>query len=196
MIKVRGFTLVEVLISLTLMSLLTVVLFSGFRVGVKSWSILNTHIDNTEAARSVQELLYRHFSQFHAAMLRDNQFRPAPAFLGESTRIRYVAPLSISTGNIPYLIEMYSDPQAGPGIFIRYTIFQNTLSADELLSHAKTIKIDKNLSIKFSYFLTEQWKDYLPVGGIPNLVRVTIFRNNEAISTRTFEILTASSPSA
>lgn len=175
MSRERGFTLLEVLVALTLMSLLVVVLFGGFRAGLRAWQSMELHVERTEDPRQLSSLIYRHLTQMMPVMLRDENFHPAPAFLGEKNRLRYVAPLAMSVGDVPYLVEIIDGYNGKSGVWIRYAPVRAGATIGEVFAGASYQQVSKKLSIAFSYFHEGEWKESLPLGARPDLVSVKLY---------------------
>lgn len=170
----RGFTLFEVLVALTLMALLTVVLFGGFRAGLRSWQALDSHVASVDGVRRLSDLLYRHLSQIMAVQLKDKDFRPVPAFSGESGRLQYVAPLSMSVGDVPHLVEISNAPTGRTGVWIRFAPVRPGQTAEQLLGGSTYQRVGEDVSVNFSYFVDGQWLDRAPPGAPPALVAVEL----------------------
>lgn len=170
----RGFTLFEVLVALTLMALLTVVLFGGFRAGLRSWQALDSHVASVDGVRRLSDLLYRHLSQVMAVHLKDKDFRPVPAFSGESGRLQYVAPLSMSVGDVPHLIEISNAPTGRSGVWIRFAPVRPGMTAEQMFGDSSYQRIGEGISVHFSYFVDGQWLDHVPPGAPPALVAVEL----------------------
>ncbi|MCF7984176.1 MAG: prepilin-type N-terminal cleavage/methylation domain-containing protein [Thiohalocapsa sp.] len=93
----RGFTLVELLIALTLIAMITVLMFSGLRLGTRAWEGVETVSERVADIRVARN--------FVEGILR--QARPASVFLdglelqvfaGDAERIDLVAPLTENVG--------------------------------------------------------------------------------------------------
>lgn len=102
----RGFTLVELLIALTLVAMITVLMFSGLRLGTRAWEGVEVASERVADIRIARNFVER--------MLR--QARPASVFVdglqldvfaGDAERIEFVAPLTENVG-IPglYLLRL------------------------------------------------------------------------------------------
>lgn len=89
----RGFTLLELLIALSLLGLMLVLLFGGLRLGVRSWDAAQGTLDTMGTVRAVEGFLRREFSQIHPYRFKGPDAQPVLAFLGERERVRFVAPL-------------------------------------------------------------------------------------------------------
>jgi general secretion pathway protein J len=93
----RGFTLVELLIALVLIATTTVLLFSGLRLGSRTWEgveRVSERIGDLRVARSFIERTLRQVRD-ESVMLDGAEFK---LFAGEQERIEFVAPLSDHVG--------------------------------------------------------------------------------------------------
>lgn len=65
--RVQGFTLVEVLVAVSLLSLLLGLLFGAMRTGMRSWQAAERRIEAAEVAGQAERFLLRIITQAHAA---------------------------------------------------------------------------------------------------------------------------------
>src|SRR5690348_9183538 len=86
----RGFTLVELLVALSLMALISIALFGGMRFGMRAWETGTQRIDQATRIELVQSLLRRQLSQAKLPPTKSNE--SAPAFVGKADRVAFVAP--------------------------------------------------------------------------------------------------------
>ena len=95
----RGFTLIELLIALTLLGLLTVVLFGGLRFGTRAWEAGSARAERLAEVEAVQGLLRRQIAQAlpPAERARTSQSGEA-AFAGEEEALRFTAPVPSHIG--------------------------------------------------------------------------------------------------
>ncbi|MBV5310772.1 prepilin-type N-terminal cleavage/methylation domain-containing protein [Chromatium okenii] len=93
----RGFTLVELLIALALISLITLLLFSGLRLGTRAWEAVDAAAEHTGELRLAQGFLMRVLSQteFTTITAAENS---VVLFRGDSTHLECAAPLSEHVG--------------------------------------------------------------------------------------------------
>lgn len=168
----KAFTLIETLIALTLMSLLIMVLFGGFRVGVRSWSISEDYITKAEEPRQLSALLYRHLGQIVPVKLGGISFDSLMAFESQPERIRYAAPLAMSVGNAYYLFEMINNHEGRGGLWVRFAPLVDGWTAEDIFAQTQFLQVSEQWSVRFSYFNGEQWLDEMPDGRMPVLVSV------------------------
>lgn len=170
----RGFTLLETLIALVLMSLLMVALFGGFRAGIASWRVADNHIVQAEPQVLVSRMLYRHLSAVH--MVQEADFfkleEALPAVRGTTDRISYTAPLALAVDNQLYSIELANEPGGRAGLWIRYVPYDPALDMQAELEDAEYLQLSGELGMQLSYFVEEDWVDELSEDAVPKLVRV------------------------
>ena len=88
----EGFTLVELLVTITLLSLLLVVLFGGLRFGVRAWDGVQAHGVGTDELRVVQDLLRREIEQAYPAYDTTDPLHPVIDFHASSDSMTFLAP--------------------------------------------------------------------------------------------------------
>jgi general secretion pathway protein J len=102
-----GFTLIELLIALTLLGLVSVVLFGGLRFGTRAWEVGSLQAERLAQVQAVQALLRRRIAQAMppgaeaAAELVGAADRRA-TFAGEAAALHFVAavPARVGVGGI------------------------------------------------------------------------------------------------
>lgn len=92
-----GFTLLELLIALTLLGMILVLLFGGLRLGVRSWDASQKQVDSLNSIRSLENFLRQELSLIYPYVWK-NASEGRVAFLGERNRLSFVAPLPSRVG--------------------------------------------------------------------------------------------------
>lgn len=95
-----GFTLLELLISMTLLGLLMVVLFGGFRFGARAWERNTAQATATDEVRLAQALLRRELSRIYPMFRMDQANLEARHvdFDGNEERMTFLAPAPDALG--------------------------------------------------------------------------------------------------
>lgn len=96
-LKQTGFTLLELLIAMTLLGMILVLLFGGLRLGVRSWDASQKQIDSLNSIRSLENFLRRELSLAYPYLWKNSQGRRV-AFLGERNKLNFVAQLPSRVG--------------------------------------------------------------------------------------------------
>ena len=193
MSRQSGFTLLETLVAMTLMSLLMLALFGGFRAGIASWQVAERHIEDNEPQLLLNRMLYRHLAQLYVPESAETVFRWAPsevAFVGAPDRVFYVAPLALSADNQLYAIELASAPGGREGVWIRYLPYDQ-LGPEGLVSSLNMLEytqVSNSLRVRFEYFSGDQWQEELGIGTTPTLVRVHWAADDRIWSSTTFRV--------
>lgn len=88
-----GFTLLELVVAITLMGLVLVVLYSGLRLGLNGTDSGERRAEATNRLRLVQELIRRQLAQSMTLYRPDERQEPAVAFAGQPNSVEFVAPM-------------------------------------------------------------------------------------------------------
>jgi general secretion pathway protein J len=86
----RGFTLLEILVAVTLLGLLMAALLGGVRLGVRAWEASGTRLDDDARLSAVQDFLRERLTQARLSETPATTRRPGPAFHGERDRLSFV----------------------------------------------------------------------------------------------------------
>lgn len=93
----RGFTLLELMISLTLLGMILVLLFGGLRLSVRSWDSVQKQVDTLNSVRSVESFLRREMERIYPYRWKAG-LPQRFAFVGERHKLHFVAPLPSRIG--------------------------------------------------------------------------------------------------
>lgn len=94
-----GFTLLELVVAITLMGLVLVVLYSGLRLGLNSWEGGEQRAEAINRQRLVAEFLRRQLAQSMTVYQKSNDPQEKTvAFVGQSNSIEFVAPMLAQLG--------------------------------------------------------------------------------------------------
>ena len=95
--RLRGFTLVELLIALAMIGLITLLLFSGLRLGSRAWEAVEKVSGQTDELRLAHGFLARALSQARSLNVIVDA-ASISVFGGDDTRLEFAAPLSEHVG--------------------------------------------------------------------------------------------------
>lgn len=178
MAKQAGFTLVELLVALVLLSFLFLLLIGGLQFGTKIWSEREPAFSHTSQALAVQDLLRRLLSEARPVMVQTDKTKPQQAFfVGTQNSVRFVAPMlrHLGMGGF-YEVALHlakGDSDQSGNLEMSWRVFPQ--GADE----QRVVLLDNVSRIEFAFFgpprpneaprWSTEWRDkqYLP-----DLVRV------------------------
>lgn len=86
-----GFTLLEVLVAVTILAAIMTSAFGALRVGARSWEAGVTRANETEALRTAADMLRRQFNQAIPLFWKEDDVERL-AFVGEREQVRFIAP--------------------------------------------------------------------------------------------------------
>lgn len=155
----RGFTLLEMLIAFSLVSLLFVALFAAFNIIGRSWDAADTRMNKTEDMRLISDFLRRQLGQAMVVKITGEKEGTVYAFEGTSTTLHYAAPLQPlqHKGGI-FLIQLeIVDGKAGKMLQMLYVPYRPELTWEEAFKDAEPVPVFDGLQdASFAYFGAEE----------------------------------------
>ena len=165
-----GFTLLELVVAITLMGVVLVLLYSGLRLGLNGWDGGEARAEATNRLRLVEEFLRRQLAQSMTVYQTNNQQENwqenrqenrqenVVVFTGQADRIEFVAPMlaQLGQGGL-YRVRI----EVGDGrLWIRWRPY---LPADPNAGEEReTVLLEKVSSVEWAYFGAERDDDPQP----------------------------------
>lgn len=186
----RGFTLLELVIGMTLLGFILALLFGGFRLAANTWDAVETRIERTNDEQLARALVRRLLAQMQPVRWKKAVNLPI-AFMGERGGLRALAPLTGQAGAGGLrLIELVREGEeataTGKGL-TRLVLRQAPVRYDvedfaSGLNEAKSYLVLGNLdAVEFSYFGPDKrgeqprWQDvWTNPEQLPQLVRLRL----------------------
>jgi general secretion pathway protein J len=180
-----GFTLIEVLIAMSLLSIMMLLLFSSMNTSVRNWDAGEQRISEVSKAAATYNFFRRHLTSIQPLIddfsgdEEDAEF----AFQGRPDAIRFVATLPASAGRMglqSFYIALEQEQQKSGKIQVAIEPFF-PVAEGRTWREDKVILIDQVASLTFSYFglaEDEQEKDWhsewLQRQNMPELIKIAI----------------------
>lgn len=176
-----GFTLVEILVAMTMLGVLSLALFGGLRFGMRAWDRIEEHAVGMDEMRAAQKLLRRSLEQAYPLYITGDRDFPNVDFEGTSDALVFLAPapkVLANGGYARFSIRMKNYDQ-GKSLIITATS-KPVFPGAPAYSQEETL-LGNISSVKFSYFGKAQptdvprWHDRWqgqPI--LPQLVRIHI----------------------
>jgi general secretion pathway protein J len=191
----RGFTLLELLIALTIVALIVVIIFSALRIGIRAWEKGEKDVDMRQRQRIVLDLIKRQLASTCASDVwgRDQQLA---SLKGDSKSIDFVSHIPLTPGNRFGLVYVqYAVKKDKEGKKEHLTFYEKSIALpdkksgagnpdegdfSELLPGMKSIVFEylKDRPGEEASIWQKTW-DPAVDKGVPRAVRVTLEENDE-----------------
>lgn len=147
----KGFTLIEVIIAITIVSMIAVIIGSAFNIGIRAWNKGDTEIDDSQRLRFFSEKLAEQIKSAYPYQI-DKDGKKNIAFQGESDSLWFVTLSGKGFKWVSYSIKN-NKFMLGHGIIPDKKILEKISSEGEAIES----EVSK---IEFEYFSTEDndWK--------------------------------------
>ena len=174
----QGFTLIEVVIALTIVATLLVVIFAGLRVGLAAWQRGEVRAEVLDRTRSLAQILTPTLNAAYPYQRPATVREPARLlFEGEAERVAFVtaaAPFPTAAPIAFTAVTFSLEP--GAGLAIR----QKPLPNDDAFEHLPAAAVDASVgAVRFRYFrdADRTWADRWDAAvekSLPAAVEVTL----------------------
>lgn len=179
-----GFTLIEVLIGMTLFSLVLVLIFSGLHSISRSWRAANLQAEDNDNYRLVMSFIRRQLSQARPILYLDGEDNPV-IFDGNNDNLRLVTPLPSHRGGYGlYLVSFYINENTLELSYQPLFTLKDWPGIEHYKSN-RTALINNVTDLNFNYFgyaedsKTARWHDsWNSRKQLPMLVRVKLLNDD------------------
>ena len=189
----RGFTLLELLIALTIVAVIVVIVFGALRIGIRAWEKGERDVNVRQRQRIVLDLIKRQLVSISLSEVRGKD-RQLLSLKGDAKSIEFVSHLPITPG-IPFglvYVKYAVKPVKGDdrehltfyeknvALFDEKTSTLDDSNFSELLSGMKSIVFEylKDRPGEAESPWQKSW-DPAVDKGVPRAVRVTLTENDE-----------------
>ena len=151
----QGFTLVEVIIAVTLLSVMVVVVFNVLHFSAKAWDKGVIRAEFANRIYLVHDLLRNAFMQAQPIVLNSKDGKTRLAFSGDEKYLRFVAPLSVaqkSGGFYVMNIERLQQNKSGVLVLKYHRYYYNDDSFEDLNSNDVELLLDNVEDVSFRYY--------------------------------------------
>ena len=191
----RGFTLLELVIALTIVAVIVVIIFGALRIGIRAWEKGEKDVDMRQRQRIVLDLIKRQLASTSATEVWGGD-KPLVSLKGDSKSIAFVSHIPITPGNqfgtvyVKYVVKQDKEGDKEHLSFYE----KNVASLDkksgagnpdegdfsELIPRVKSIVFEylKDRPGEEASLWQKSWDPTVDRGG-PRAVRITLDENDE-----------------
>jgi len=108
----RGFTLMELLVALTLFGILMATVLGGLRLGTRVWEVSTDRLEHGGQVLAVHSLLRQRLEEALPIFVDGGESRQ-PVFSGEARKLRLTSSMPASLGDGTFLLELNLETPAG-----------------------------------------------------------------------------------
>jgi general secretion pathway protein J len=160
-----GFTLMELLVAMTLLGMLMTVLFGSLRFGTRVWEATDRILEDDGEAHAIRAFLEERLEQSLPLTLKLADGRFETVFLGEETALRLASSMPESIGLGPYVMKLALTPAddraVGNALTLRWRIIDDGIGlADDGVQERVILgSLDR---IRFAYFGRKEERETAP----------------------------------
>jgi general secretion pathway protein J len=183
----RGFTLLELLVAITLLGVLMAALFGALRLGARVWETGEARLDASARLQVVQNFLRQQLGQTVplTEVGDDPRASPAMLFVGEVDGLRFVSLLPAHLGGGVSLMELALRPSPAGGelddLVLRMWPLDLTGEGVAWSEVEERVLIEAIASLEIAYFGAERsgaapvwWQEWNGQRTLPALVRMRV----------------------
>ena len=184
-----GFSLMELLIAITILGFILTLLFTAFRLVQRSWDAAEKHIESTSQSQIGRQFLSNLIAQA-SPLVWKNSPEKYLAFSGTATELRLVTelPAHFDGGGLQQVaLTVETDGESSSLIFSNAPLKREAIDFDVQSNDNSHVIIDKAKKIAFSYYGPEKtgavpnvdaparWtNDWDKAGQLPKLIRIQL----------------------
>lgn len=179
-----GFTLLELLVAITLLSMLSVMMYGGLQFGARVWERRSEDGGKQSDVLTVQDVLRREVSQAVTLFYRDRRQQTAVAFAGSEQELIFGGPVPEALGaGGRHLIKLHLDQgDSGENLVLAWQAFVSEAPDLDFGESAETeVLLDGVAGLQISYFgrpnqnaparWSRQWQSKTE---LPQLVKIEV----------------------
>jgi general secretion pathway protein J len=178
----QGFTLVELLVGLTLMALVSLILFGGMRFGMRAWETGGERVERVTRIEQVQSLIRRQLGQ--ARLPSNTGGKPVVGFAGQPDRVTFIAPpAKPGETDSEFVFALgRNDTDQQSHLDLSWTPLRPPDPAEAVLGPNAAVRLVENIAaVEFAYYGTpdpkrpaQWWDRWDGAQGLPTLVRLRL----------------------
>lgn len=177
----RGFTLLELLVALTLLGLLMAALLGGLRLGARAWDVSSERLERASRIQTVQEFLRGRLAAAAPLAVSQPSGNFEPAFLGRADALRFATLLPMQLGPGFHLMTLEArDTGERTDLMLRWRPFV-PIAGEDTGEVAERVLLEHIEALEIGYYGSaeiDSAPDWYPrwevLETMPDLVRIRV----------------------
>lgn len=183
--RFRGFTLIEVLIAMTLLSVMVTLLFSSLRTAAQSWNAGENKVAEVNTKAVVYQFFKRHLTAIRPLPVLNNDPYAAQqarqVFQGFSRSLRFVAALPAASARKGLQVfTIAQDPSDASSLLVTLVPYRESKTDTDFSEDRPEVLLENIEALRFAYFGSIEnpgagrWFDEWTYDYLPSLIKVSI----------------------
>jgi general secretion pathway protein J len=191
-----GFTLVEVMVTLTIIGFIVLIIFGTFRLGLSAWERGDSTKEEYQKVRIISQLISEQIKSNIPFKIKTKKAEgDYLAFEGKAHSLRFVSALSMKSRQpegFVYVVYQFKEGRGGEGgqlVLHEQRVVNRDFFEDELKDESEISLLEEITDVRFEYYQEEDSDKNLKEGWVeewnaketkefPRALRMTIFRKN------------------
>jgi general secretion pathway protein J len=177
-----GYTLIEMMVSLSLLGLIGLLLSGSFQFGARTWEITSQEVDRIGEVEAAQSLLRRQVGQVLPLTFRGQAAEPETVFVGGTQDLRFAAPLSLHQSDAGLYVFVLGTSTTGPteDLVVQWQVYRPDWPATGAPLGEPLVVVADIADLQLTYFgrVNEEadpvWQTEWKAKGVPMLLRIDI----------------------
>jgi general secretion pathway protein J len=177
-----GYTLIEMLVALSLLGLVAILLNGSFQFGARAWEVTSQEVVRIGEVEGAQGFLRRQLSQALPLTTQTAAAQPDPVFAGGARDLRFSAPLSFHHSDAGLYVFVLGTSTSGSieDLVLQWQVYRPDRRLQEMQLAEPLVVVADIADLRLSYFgrLDEDadpvWQSEWTAKGLPMLIRVDV----------------------
>jgi general secretion pathway protein J len=177
-----GFTLIEMLVTLSLLGLVAILLSGSFQFGARAWEVTSQEVTRIGEVEGAQGFLRRQLSQALPLTTQAAAAQPESVFAGGAQDLKFSAPLSFhhSDAGLYVFVLGTSDSGSTEDLVLQWQVYRPDLRSQDMQLVEPLVVVADIADLRLSYYgrIEEDaepvWQSEWMAKGLPMLIRVDV----------------------
>jgi general secretion pathway protein J len=177
-----GFTLIEMLVALSLLGLVAVLLSGSFQFGARAWEVTSQEVAGIGEVEGAQGFLRRQLAQALPLTIKAAAAEPEPVFAGGAQDLRFSAPLSFhrSDSGLHVFVLGISTSGSTEDLVLQWQVYRPDRPSQDMPLAEPLVVVADIADLQLAYYgrmdeaADPVWQSEWKAKGVPMLIRVDI----------------------